>query len=207
MSSDSSTGTVDDRGDKQQGQPRRLTLEEFKSLCRAELNWLVTEYGFQEDLAQPVNPFTVQFVRDDLIIVVEGIMWGDGAILSIGDHQGRSIYLSALDPAFVPSTKPSRRAPKGQAADIARHAQRLRTLGTRLLEGDFTVFEDAIARDEATRTAPRIDNRLNLAVQEAVAAFRLEQWPRVVELLEPHEAELSPRVAKKLAVARQKLGE
>ena len=43
--------------------------------------------------------------------------------------------------------------------------------------------------------------------QEAVAAFRLEQWPRVVELLEPHEAELSSKMARKLATARQKLAD
>lgn len=44
--------------------------------------------------------------------------------------------------------------------------------------------------------------RLSVAVERGVLAFRAQEWARVVQLLEPHEAELSPRMARKLAQAR-----
>lgn len=202
-------GAPDNQGGTQSGEPKGLTLEEFKSVCRAELNWLVTEYGFQEDKAQPVNPFanpfTVQFVRDDLTVVVEGINWGSHVLFRIRDRHGRTIGVRALNPDFVPPVKPIRRAPKGQAAEIVHDAQLLRVLGTKLLEGNLAVFEDAIDRIEAARVERENRAQLPMAVEKAVAAFRLEQWPRVIELLEPHEAELSPRMGKKLATARQKV--
>jgi hypothetical protein len=210
MPTDSPTGKADDRRDMQQGEPRPPTLEEFKALCRAELNWLVAEHGFreaEEDTSPFANPFKVQFVRDDLIVSVEGIHWGRAAMFSIHNRQGRSIGVRALDPTFVPLAKTNRPPPPGQAAEIVYNARQLRTLGTRLLGGDFSAFEEAVARIDAAWAEHARHRRLSVAIQEAVAAFRLEQWPRVVELLEPHEAELSSKMARKLATARQKLAD
>jgi hypothetical protein len=107
----------------------------------------------------------------------------------------------------VPLARTNRPPPPGQAAEIIYNARLLRTLGTRLLGGDFSAFEEAAARIDAAWAELGRRSQLSVAIEKAVAAFRLEQWARVVELLEPHEAEISPRMARKLAVARQKLGE
>jgi len=128
-------------------------------------------------------------------------------MFSIHNRQGRSIGVRALDPTFVPLAKTNRPPPPGQAAEIVYNARQLRTLGTRLLGGDFSAFEEAVARIDAAWAERARHRRLSVAIQEAVAAFRLEQWPRVVELLEPHEAELSSKMARKLATARQKLAD
>ncbi len=208
MPTDQAVGKTDNRRNVPQSEPKRLTLEEFKSLCRAELNWLVTEYGFgeaEEDTAQFANPFEVQFVRADLIIHVEGINYGDHVLFNIRDRHGRSISARALDPAFVPLAKTNRPPPPGQAAEIVYNARLLRTLGTRLLGGDFSAFEEAVARIDAARAAYASRSQLSIAIQKAVAAFRLEQWARVVELLEPYEAEISPRMGRKLGAAREKI--
>lgn len=210
MPTDFPDGKADDRRDVQRGESRPPTLEEFKALCRAELGWLITEYGFreaEEDTSPFANPFKVQFVRDDLIVSVEGIHWGTAAMFSIRNRQGRSIGVRALDPTFVPLAKTNRPPPPGQAAEIVYNARLLRTLGTRLLGGDFSAFEEAAARIDAAWAELGRRSQLSVAIEKAVAAFRLEQWARVIELLEPHEAEISPRMAKKLAVARQSLGD
>ena len=186
-------------------QHSRPTLDEFKHICHTELHWLVTEYGFREvaaDAAQSDNPFRVLFVRDDLTVDIEGINYGSHVMFRIRDRHGRSIGVNNLDPAFVPSNKPHKWVEVGQAVEIAHDARRLRALGTPLLEGDLSVFDSAIARAHAVRAAYASRQQFGVAVEKAVAAFRLEQWPRVIELLEPHEAALSPRMARKLATAR-----
>ena len=146
------------------------------------------------------------FVRDDLTIDIEGVSYGNHVLFRIRDRHGRSIGVNNLDPAFVPPNKPRKWVEVGQAAEIARDARRLRALGTPLLEGDLSVFDAAIARIDAVRAAYASRQQFGVAVQEAIAAFRLEQWPRVIELLEPHEAALSPRMARKLAAAHQHTG-
>jgi hypothetical protein len=210
MPTDSPTGKADDRRDMQRGEPRPPALEQFKALCRAELGWLITEYGFreaEEDTSPFANPFKVQFVRDDLIVSVEGIHWGTAAMFRIHNRQGRPIGVRELDPTFVPLAKTNRPPPPGQAAEIVYSARLLRTLGTRLLGGDFSAFEEAAARIDAAWAELDRRSQSSVAIEKAVAAFRLEQWAQVVALLAPHEAEISPRMARKLAVARQKLGE
>jgi hypothetical protein len=189
----------------------RLTLTDFKALCRAELEFLVTDLGFQEcppDSSQSSNPFQVQFIRDDLTVTVKGIHWGDAAMLYIRDKAGRRIIPEYLDPTFtlLPIKLVSSKHSPGQAEEIRRDASKLRTLGKELLQGDFTAFESAIARSEVKLDPEYQARRLrDIAVQEAVAAYRLQQWPRVIELLEPFEDTLSKRMARKLAEARERL--
>ncbi len=192
---------------------RKLTLSEFKDLCRSALDFLVTDYGFQEspDGSDPndANPFRVQFTRDDLTVTVEGIHYGDAAMLYIQDSLGRRIVPRELDPAGARfPLKPVRsKVQIGQADEIRLHASKLKTLGVELLQGDFTAFERAIARREAARADYERRQALGIAIQEAVAAYRLQQWSRVIELLEPLEDSLSKAMGKKLAKARDRVDE
>lgn len=189
----------------------RPTLEAFKSACRAELNFLISEYGFVERDPEPTpsaNPYRMRFTRDDLEILVEGLNYGRMASITIRDRRGRMLHPLLLDPAFVPGDRKYAGRSKGQLDDIRREARYLREHGGQLLAGDLSVLDDAIARRDAVQAeqwaAYDSRRRYGIAVQQAVEAFRLERWGQVVALLEPHEAALSHRMTKKLAAARQR---
>lgn len=186
------------------------TLEQFLATARAEFAFLVSVYGFEERAAEPavyVNPYAVRFVREGLEIIVQGAGYGAMADTIIRDRRGRKLRPVQLHPDFVLYTHPIP-GPGGQLNDLVRQAQWLREYGGALLAGDLTVMDDALARDQAARDeyepAQRERRRLGIALQEAVAAYRAEQWAQVVELLEPHEAALSPKMARRLATARQR---
>lgn len=185
------------------------SLETFLATIRAEFAFLISDYDFEERPPEPapyVNPFSVRFVRDDLEIVVEGLGYGQMATTTIRDRPGRKLRPMMLHPDFVPYTNPIPRC-VGQLNQISQDAQWLREYGRALLAGDLAVLCAALARYEtavdAYESALAERRRLGVAIQEAVAAFRLGQWALVIELLEPHEAAISPRMARKLATARQ----
>lgn len=193
--------------------PPTPTLETFLATIRAEFAFLISDYGFEERPPEPtpyVNPFSVRFVRDDLAIMVEGLSYGRDVDTTIRDRQGRKLRPLLLHPDFVPYTHPIPRR-DGQLNQINQDAEWLHEYGRPLLAGDLAVMDEALARYEAAvdayESAQAERRRLPMAVEQAVAAFRLEQWARVVELLEPHEASLSPRMARKLATARQHLAD
>ena len=185
------------------------TLELFLATIRAEFGFLVNDYAFEERPPEPAhyaNPFSLRFVSDDLEIVVEGLGYGQMADTTIRDRHGRKLRPMMLHPDFVPYTNPIQRR-SGQLNQISQDAQWLRQYSRPLLAGDLAAMDEALIRYEtavdAYESAQAERRRLPMAVEQAVAAFRLEQWARVVELLEPHEAALSPRMARKLATARQ----
>ena len=190
-------------------QHSRPTLEQFLTAARTEFAFLVSDYGFEERPPEPdpyVEPFFVRFVRDDLEVAVRGLSYGRMADTTIRDRHGRKLRPMMLHPDFVPYTNPiSRRV--GQLNQISQDAQWLREYGRALLAGDLGVMGEALVRYETAKdayeSAQAERRRPGVAIQEAVAAFRLGQWALVVELLDPHEAALSPRMARQLATARQ----
>jgi len=184
------------------------SLARFVAACRAEFAFLVSDYGFSEVPPEPTpfaNPFEVHFVQNDLEIVIEGINYGENVITVIRDGHGTAIRPLLLHPDFVPYVRPLPRV-RGQLYQMAQAAQLLREHGCALLAGDRSVMYAALARYEASlaayETALAERRRFHVDVEEAVAAFRSENWARVVELLEPHEAALSTRMARKLAMAK-----
>ena len=190
-------------------QHSRPTLEQFLTAARTEFAFLVSDYGFEERPPEPtpyVEPFFVRFVGDDLEVAVQGLSYGRMADTTIRDRHGRKLRPMMLHPDFVPYTNPIPRR-GGQLNQISQDAQWLREYGRALLAGDLGVMGEALIRYETARdayeSAQAERRRLGVAIQEAVAAFRLGQWALVVELLDPHEAALSPRMARKLATARQ----
>ena len=187
------------------------SLDEFKHICRTELQYLVTDFGFRESpeaADQSSNPVRMQFVRDDLTVTVEGIQYGTAALMVLQDKRDRLLSVNQLtsqsDPLNRRSAK-SKHHRSNQTEDIQRNAKLLKEYGTELLSGDFAVFERAIARLETANIEYQRRRELGIADQKAVAAFRQEEWQEVVELLEPREATLSKAMAKRLTLARSRL--
>ena len=186
-------------------------LEKFLNTCRTEFQFLITDFGFQEfqgPKKEFANPFRLCFVRDDLEISIEGIHYGSAAMVLLTDNKHRVLGPRNLDPAFNPLDKKAVKAlPKanGQTEEIAQAARLLLEHGRDLLNGDFSVFERAFARKTQVWAEYGKRSAFGIAVQEAVAAYDEEKWQDVVNLLEPHEANLSKKMAKKLAFARSQL--
>jgi hypothetical protein len=188
------------------------SLAQFMAACRADFAYLISDYGFSEappELSRYADPFTVRFVRDDLEIVIQGINYGQNVITEIRHGHGATLRPVLLHPDFIPYANNPLPPARGQLNQIAQTAQLLREHGRALLAGDLSVIDNALARYEAgliAYEAPRAARRrFHTDVEEAVAAYRSANWALVVELLEPREAELSARMARKLAAARGKL--
>jgi hypothetical protein len=188
---------------------KNASLEKFLDTCRTEFEFLVTEFGFQE-ISEKVqhNPYKLSFFRDDLLISIEGIHYGSAALILIRDRNDRVLSPANLDPKFVPLDKQSAKSiqkTSGQSDDIQLAARLLREHGTELLEGNFTVFEEAYARKEKAVQQYEERRMFGIAIQQAVAAYEQGEWHTVVTLLEPHESSLSKKMVKKLSHARGQL--
>ena len=186
-------------------------LEKFLNTCRTEFRFLITDFGFQE-LKEPKkafsNPFKLCFVRDDLEVSIEGIHYGSAAMVLLTDKKQRTVSPRNLDPAFNPFGKKTVKAlPKtnGQTDEIVQEARLLLEHGRDLLNGDFSVFDRAFDRKKQVWAEYEKRNAFGVAIQEAVAAYDEGKWRDVVLLLEPHEPNLSKKMAKKLAFARSQL--
>ncbi|MCP4139606.1 MAG: hypothetical protein GY755_04845 [Chloroflexi bacterium] len=190
-----------------------LTLEEFYELCSNELHFLVEEYGFQEIRAETIegkyiNPYKLIFIRDDLRIALEGINWGQHAMLSIADNNNRIMGTGSLHPngiVFPKKSKKFKSRATSQTDDIKRHSRELREYGKDLLNGDFSIFDEAVRQQEARRAEREAKHReLKLrTIQDAVVACQEKRWQTVVELLEPYEADLPKDTLKRLSFARK----
>jgi hypothetical protein len=124
-------------------------LDEFKNQCRTEFEFLINDFGFKEQklsLDNHKNEFIIEFVRDDLQVIIEGVSYGSVAIVFLRNSKGRGIWIEYLDPKFQPFIQ---RKTDGQLEDIRRQAILLREYGLELLKGDYSVLESAFKRGEA----------------------------------------------------------
>lgn len=188
---------------------KNASLEKFLDTCRTEFQFLVTKFGFQEiSEKNKYNSYTLSFIREDLLISIEGIHYGSAALILIKDKKDRVLSPLNLDPNFVPLDKQSAKSiqkTSGQSGDIQLAAQLLLEHGTELLEGNFRVFEEAYARKEKAWQQYEERRMFGIAIQEAVAAYDQGEWHTVVSLLEPHEGNLSKKMVQKLSHARRQL--
>jgi len=183
----------------------------FKEICRNEFQFLILEHDFREATDESeVSPFggrcgsakySVCFVRHDLAIQIDGAGYGSSADIAIVDRMSRSISPYHL----IPSHKKIDGRVVGQAEKIAQVARVLREYGIELLKGNHEVFEVVCERLEGARQLYEERRLFGIAIQEAVAAFIVEDWQTVVRLLEPYEGALSKKMAKKLAHAKGQL--
>lgn len=186
-------------------------LEKFLNTCRTEFRFLVTDFGFQEykvSRKEYANPFKLSFIRDDLEISIEGIHYGSAAMVLLTDKKKRVLAPRNLDPVFNPLDRKTVRTlqkANGQTEEIAQEARLLLEHGRDLLNGDFSVFENAFARKTQAWAEYEKRREFGIATQEAVKAYDEGKWQDVIELLEPHEPNLSKKMAKKLAFARSQI--
>ena len=184
-------------------------VENFKNICRSEFSYLLADFGFREVDIPPgefENEFKIRFVRHDLTIVVEGIHYGTAAMVYLRDPRGREIFPILLKPDFRPLTS-KRPKPKltSQIEEIKEEAQLLYQYGMDLLKGDFSIFERTLEKRRRAWAEYEARSEFGIAVQEAVEAFRNQDWSKVVKSLAPYEDRISPRMTKKLKTARVNL--
>jgi len=188
---------------------KHSAIEKFKNVCRNEFSYLLTKFGFREDnakLGEFENEFQIRFIRHDLTVVIEGIHHGSSTMVYIQDIKHRQIFPMLLKPDFQPARN-KKTKPKliGQAEEIKVEAQLLLQYGNELLKGDFSEFERAFEKKGKAWAGNESRRQFGVAVQEAVDAFRNQDWSKVVESLESYEEKISVKMAKKLKTARENL--
>ncbi|HAV78137.1 MAG TPA: hypothetical protein DCX53_12380 [Anaerolineae bacterium] len=184
-------------------------IENFKNICRNEFSYLLTEYGFQEEdatLREFENEFQIRFVRPDLTVVIEGIHYGSAATVYLYDSKKRKTFPRLLNPDFQPfPSKRIKRKMTSQEEEIKEESQLLLLYGTDLLKGDFSSFERALEKTQIFWAKYKSRRQFGVAEQEAVEAYRNQDWTKVVEALEPYEEKISKKMGKKLNIARENL--
>ncbi len=184
-------------------------VENFKNICRSEFGYLITDFGFREidyPLSEFENEFKIRFVRHDFTVIVEGIHYGTAATVVLQDLKGQRIFPRLLNPDFQPNpSKKVRYKTTSQSEDIKEEARLLHQYGMDLLKGDLSVFERALEKRKTARAEYEGRRKFGVAVQEAVEAFKNQDWLNVVKSLEPYEERISPKLAKKLKAAKENL--
>jgi|KBSSwiStaDraftv2_1062776.scaffolds.fasta_scaffold442552_2 hypothetical protein len=188
------------------------TLEEFIACCRAEFEFLVSEYGF-EQLAEPreYNDFSVRFRKGELEVQILGENWGESASCELVRGKDE-LYLGFLVPRPDGHARARKKSSPGQLEQIRTIAVLVRSHASDFLRGEFGRYDAALA-EWRRMTAPRPiteahreERRRALAVSSAGHASRRGDHAEVVRLLEPHANALSARQKRMLDDARQKLG-
>ena len=184
-------------------------IEKFKDICRNEFGYLLKDFGFHEIDYPPSefeNKFKIRFVRNDFTVIIEGIHYGTAAMVYLQDLKGRKIFPRLLNPDFQPNpSKKAKYKPTSQLEDIKEEARLLHQYGASLLRGDFAVFESALEKRRLAWAGYEDRSNFGIAVQEAVEAFKNQDWFKIVKSLEPYENRISSRMAKKLKTARENL--
>lgn len=128
---------------------RQPSLEEFKRHVTEQFGYLISEFGMQEAELEHDNPYAVAFANDWTRIEIEGINWGFGLQVHVGEVGQRSstgaegtplwALIKYVQPeAFEELTTSSR-----QLELIERHARLLRTHFAQVLRGeDFTIVHE-----------------------------------------------------------------
>lgn len=195
---------------------------EFKKAVRDSFGYLGRDFAFRE--VEPpakqvaVNPFLVWFANFTTLVQVEGINYGFAAQVILGpadapDDWDATVPLWAIVKHRRPDLYEGAFKSPGQLGDVRVYARALKEAADDVLRGDFRVFGAA----RATIAAQMIHQRLTeqeesrkfhyqAAVAHAADAFRARDFNRVVELLSPHAARLTPAERAKLDHARARSG-
>ena len=188
---------------------KRSLIEEFKNICRSEFSYLCNDFDFREDTSPPAqheNEFKIKFVRQDLVVIVEGIHYGSTAMVSLENSRGHRISVQQLNPDFQPLKRMKTKAQRpGQIEDIKREASLLKQYGSELLRGDLSQFEKAIEKMDVAWNEYQNRRAYGVAVQEAVDSFKKQEWQKVIDVLEPYEEEISKRMKNKLKFSRKQI--
>ena len=192
--------------------------QELIDAIRAEMDFLVNTYGFQEvtDRSEKyINPYSVLYRKKHVELLVEGVSYGFGlsAEFRIETHSGQSKaerinlgYLIMLRaPQLLQPTYPEKR---GQLTHLPKLAEGLRLAAQDLLAGDLSHLDeirDFIKKEQhkSERDSHRKEvSKIDVKSQEA---FHQGNFRQVIDLLLPIESELSASGRKRLEMARERL--
>jgi len=195
---------------------------EFQETVRDAFGFLVREFGCREvdsraSRRERRDPFVLRFANTTTLVQVEGINWGFAAQVVVGealagDQWGSAVPLWAIMKHRRPDLYQEITTSPGQLADIRVYARALREAAADVLRGDFAVFGAARALVDAqaiehgiSQTRQAREDSHHADAESAVEAFRAGDFPRVVELLAPHAAVLTPAEKGRLAYARRRV--
>lgn len=198
------------------------TLSEFKETARDAFGYLGREYAFRE-VDPPAkqlegNPYIMRFVNTTTLVQVEGTNWGFAAQVILGpakagDRWQDTVPVWAILKHRRPDLYEETARSAGQLGDIHLYARALREAASDVLEGDFRVFASARAVIEAQAAQLKSregqesrERNHRAAVAAAADAFRAKDFRRVVDLLMPHLALLTPAERARLDFARSRAG-
>lgn len=123
-------------------------LADFLSTARREFSFLVSEFGFTEqlDISPYPNPFSVHYATPTTAVAVEGINWGCGVqvmLHAVSPLEGIPPYVPLW--ALVEHRAPEEsQPPTGQLAQLSCYASLLRRHAADVLRGTFTAFPGAM---------------------------------------------------------------
>ena len=192
--------------------------QELIDAIRAELAFLASTHGFREvtDRSEKyINPYSVLYKKNDIEILVEGVSYGFGMSCEFRikpDPRGSQIerinlgYIVMLRaPQFLVPTYPEKR---GQLTQLPKLAEELRVAAPDLLDGDLSHIDeirDFIRKEQEKAERENHRKEVSQTDLKSQEAFRQGDYRKVVDLLLPIAADLSPSGHKRLEMAQKRL--
>jgi len=194
------------------------SFDEFRAWVLAAYAPLMRSMGFVElpgRQGKGVTCFTVRLQNATTIIEVEGIHYGTAAwtkVFRASDKEetgaGLPIYRLLQLRQGLTAKQHRRRNRQGQLAEVEETAAAIIKHAGDVLLGDFSELERLaeterlLQRKRLEKALPREEKAAAVAASEAGHAFKRGDYAKVVELLEPHLAHLSPSQRRRYAVAK-----
>ena len=162
--------------------------------------------------------FTVRLRNATTIIEVEGINYGTAAwtkVFRASDREetraGLPIHRLLQLRQGLTTKQQWRRNRRGQLAEVEETAAAIMKHAGDVLLGDFSELERLaeterlLQRKRLEKALPSEEKAAAVAASEAGHAFKRGDYPKVVEVLEPHLAHLSPSQRRRYAVAKARI--
>jgi hypothetical protein len=126
-------------------------LDEFFAESELAFRFLEEQYGFVKQssaMTSHPNPFTVRYENASTAVMIEGVSWGSGAVVSVGKKEGRPGPSFELVPLWTIARlegagQEEALTVQGQSAQMKASAAALPRLAGAALRGDFSVIEAA----------------------------------------------------------------
>lgn len=204
-----------DPSSKSNNELRQKYVDEFKSICRTEFNFLIIDHGFSEAPKPPLryqNPFEVHYAKNHGRLVIEGLSYGFSAGVDVQNASGNRVPFHYLVPSgFWESHREG--LGRGQHGDLRYWALCVREFGYGFLTGDWSGHDVLVAKHqqwiESNRAAQERESRelqAQRAVEASAAPFQAGDYLTAAKLLVPHEAFLTRSQLMRLKIARERAG-
>ncbi len=127
-----------------------LNEESFQRLVRKEFDFLGKDFGFTEEkeerLTERSHAFVISYANKTTRVLVEGVNWGDGAMVYLGPNRAKPDNRFSMVPLWS-IEKNMEDVPKSvtigdQAQQIRSSAEFIKVYSKSVLVGDFTMLEE-----------------------------------------------------------------